>query len=710
DNLSDKESKMGQAFAAGIMKSFSWAGIKSKVAVSFIVTNIGKMLLIMGATSIGVSVVAVAFTSAGKFGYAINETKDVNRYEYAVDLVSPTNEGKMYHAVIQEDPSDPILIKQYNGKPTRTWMGMQIDNTANPQYGDIPTHSFMESNFSSHVKTIFQDWISYTHVPGFWGGIAYENTPLYGWGLKDPSGTASMNYLKGKVQFKALLNVELGGAGQPAKPWDINKQLMPKNQQNLANQDYLKYMKRLAELPKNKSDFGTLLKINNIDKLTPASEQSENWFETLNKLLSAHQQAIDSGKPIYKDLVRKIGHVLTEELTYSPGLSPQVRKSYIQAIVNGFKAGIYPFVLAYDQITMDVQDETYTSIRGEAKFNSSGEEKITSLSIKGINKDSKYIHAGSSNISALENYKGTNTPILINKYMEQFYGLSKGDTFDVDIKNTLDRYTNKTKQTKTMQVVGIVPSYANNEVITLRSIANHALNYDLKEGFNGVFSAEEAPASLTNVNLYSPSGLYPAFNTFNPDADNEYKRVLQAFLTTNAGTEGLPTSVKEFVTRYSNKIYQSTITDVQWARMDDFTFESINHLSSALIILVEVVALIIAIIFIIILGSIMIESNKRNISTLKVVGYRNGEIRNAFLKSLLPSLLFGILIAIPIVFAVLIGMQFAIMGFGAVLIPLSMLGWELLAAAIIVSLIFVWIFSASIHSLKGQSALEAFKE
>ena len=108
--------------------------------------------------------------------------------------------------------------------------------------------------------------------------------------------------------------------------------------------------------------------------------------------------------------------------------------------------------------------------------------------------------------------------------------------------------------------------------------------------------------------------------------------------------------------------------------MDDFTFTSINELSSSLIILVEGVALLIAIIFIIILGSIMLESNKRNISTLKVLGYRNSEIRNAFLKSLIPSLLFGILIAIPIVFAVLIGMQFAIMGFGAVLIPLSMLG------------------------------------
>ncbi|MCK5788703.1 MAG: hypothetical protein KAH32_06880 [Chlamydiia bacterium] len=74
----------------------------------------------MGATSIGVAVVAVAFTSAGKFGYAITETKDVNRYEYAVDLVSPTKEGGMYHSVIQEDPTKPKLVEQYKDKPTRT--------------------------------------------------------------------------------------------------------------------------------------------------------------------------------------------------------------------------------------------------------------------------------------------------------------------------------------------------------------------------------------------------------------------------------------------------------------------------------------------------------------------------------------------------------------------------------------------------------------
>ncbi|MCK5788701.1 MAG: hypothetical protein KAH32_06870 [Chlamydiia bacterium] len=392
-------------------------------------------------------------------------------------------------------------------------------------------------------------------------------------------------------------------------------------------------------------------------------------------MLVAHKRADNSNKQVDKDIANKLDAKLPKELTFNAGLFKKIRKSYKQAIVNGFKAGIYPFVLTYDQISMDVDDETYTSIRGEAKFTSHGKQKLTSLSIKGINEDSKYIHVGGSNINALKNYKGNNTPVLINKYMEQFYGLYKGDTFDVDVKNTLDRYTNTSKHTKKMLVVGVVPSYANNEVITLRNIANHTLGYDLKEGFNGVFSAEKTPSSLKNVNLYSPSGLYPAFNTFNPNTNNEYKEVIEAFLkTSNARAKGLPATVTEFVTRYSNKIYQSTITDVEWARMDDFTFKSINKLSSALIVLVEVVALIIAIIFIVILGSIMLESNKRNISTLKVVGYRNSEIRNAFLKSLLPSLIFGTLIAIPIVFAVLIGMQFAIMGFGAVLIPLSMLG------------------------------------
>ncbi|MCK5788840.1 MAG: hypothetical protein KAH32_07565 [Chlamydiia bacterium] len=77
----------------------------------------GKMLLIAGATAVGVSVVTVGLTSAGKFNTAITNTKDVNRYEFAVDLVSPTEEGGMYHAVIPSDPS--LLATKFKGKPTR---------------------------------------------------------------------------------------------------------------------------------------------------------------------------------------------------------------------------------------------------------------------------------------------------------------------------------------------------------------------------------------------------------------------------------------------------------------------------------------------------------------------------------------------------------------------------------------------------------------
>ncbi|MCK5788702.1 MAG: hypothetical protein KAH32_06875 [Chlamydiia bacterium] len=42
---------------------------------------------------------------------------------------------------------------------------------------------------------------------------------------------------------------------------------MPKNQQNLANADYLKYMQKIVDLPKNKTQFDTLDKIKSIDNL-----------------------------------------------------------------------------------------------------------------------------------------------------------------------------------------------------------------------------------------------------------------------------------------------------------------------------------------------------------------------------------------------------------------------------------------------------------
>ncbi|MCK5788838.1 MAG: hypothetical protein KAH32_07555 [Chlamydiia bacterium] len=254
-----------------------------------------------------------------------------------------------------------------------------------------------------------------------------------------------------------------------------------------------------------------------------------------------------------------------------------IRKSYKDAIVLGYKEGVYPFVLAYDQVTMDSEDETYTSLRGKASLASHKGDKVLDLSVKGINEDSRFIKIGSKNIRTLKAYKGTSVPVVVNQYMKRFYDLSVGSKFKLQVTNGLRRYSDKsTKVSKTIEVVGFVNSYSNNEIVSLRKTINKALGYDSKEGFNGIFSGAKEPIALRNVNLYSPSGLYPAFNTFNPDIPNEYKELVSTYLTSRAGkkmlyqsgaditsTPAYPTDVQTFVNMYSNHMYQSTISDVE---------------------------------------------------------------------------------------------------------------------------------------------------
>jgi ABC-type antimicrobial peptide transport system permease subunit len=108
--------------------------------------------------------------------------------------------------------------------------------------------------------------------------------------------------------------------------------------------------------------------------------------------------------------------------------------------------------------------------------------------------------------------------------------------------------------------------------------------------------------------------------------------------------------------------------------MSQYAFDSTLNLSVKIIIIIETLAILFSIIFIVIITMMIISDNKKFISTLKVMGYKIKTINKIFFKSIIPSFIIAIFVAIPFVFAILIGMKLAIINFGHVLIPLDMVG------------------------------------
>ncbi|MCR8613017.1 MAG: ABC transporter permease [Mycoplasma sp.] len=701
--LSNAESKFGQVISQRAIALFSKFGIKTKLVISFIFTNISKMLTILVATVGSVTAAAISLTSLGKFDYAVNETNKVNDYEYAINLATPTDEGGQYYATIPHDTNKlddvltPEIKRSYVGHPDRYKIGFATDDTIH--------NSKVDGSINK---------ISFIHSPSADDGIAGKDVQG-GWangGVTDAKLEQAINYLNHRVQTRALLDVKLGFAKLgSSNPWDIAKALMPSNQITAANKDFPLFLEKSLEKYKElKAEGKTTLDFTN-----------ETWYQDVENVVKYNS---DSNDPTAVTNFTNAERSLSEHIvgqTFNSGIVDSF-KNFVQLAMY---YDIYPFFIAYNQISMNVSDETYSYINFNSDLsNVEGVNSSVNLNIQGINVDSNYVHIGRDLQNKLENYSYSdrgNIPVVINKYVSSYYGLNVGSTINGSVMNTSNRYTLKREAKKQperkLEVVGIVNSYSGDQVYTLHSIANKVLGLNKTQGFNGVFSDSTAPYALKDVDLYSPSGLYPPFDTIPlNDPNNEYYQLIDTYLKSGANTGALSwlktatNPVQEFVNIYSKSPFEATISNVDWARMSHFTFQSINNLSSNLIAIAEGLSISIAIIFIVILGTMMVDSNKKNISVLKVLGYRDKEIRNIFIKSFLPSLIIGMLVAIPIVFATLFTMQIAIMSFGAVLIPLSMVGWEIITSAVIVMIAFIIIFVLSIRQLKNESVLNAFKD
>ena len=735
NNISGGKRNFASGISASILSKISWFGIKTKLSMSILINNIGKTFVIILVSAVSIAAMSTTFVMAGKFNYAVENTQHVNNYEFAIDLASPTKEGGQYIPTVFEDPKSQVNINKWNGRPTRYWSGMYKDaqdttgildpnklGYSTARMNGIPADFYgVHNKTGGAIQTAPGSYMkTFTHVPAGWDGIIASGAKAMVYWKQTGRLPEASFYLRNRVQNKVLLNAAMGNGivsvypGDPEQtiPWEINKMLMPLNQRVAAEESYYDFLDSMINIPLVKNMFDTQTKINNFDNPTRQVELSENWYNQVVKIVKKRKSG-SSISSLHEDEKRLAYAIVIFTVSGELILRPSFLKAYELAL----RAGIHPIQIAYNQVSLNLDDETYTSIRGESRFQDiNGNYHTDKLSVKGIYEGSKFLNVGSS-MDKVKKYKDNNIPVLVNRYMKKYYELKEGDVFSSTVTNSYDRYAAAgvghppiTKKVN-YEVVGFIDSYQGDEVVTLKSRANAVLGLDPIQGFNGVFSKHKSPEVLKNTNLYSNSGYYPAWATFDPnDPQDDTTDLLTKALTANYNPEVHEANVHDFAAKFTHSMYVSTIADVDWSNINRYTFKTMNNLSSKIIIFAESIALFIAAILIAIIGSFAISSNRRNIAMMKTLGYSNKEIRNVFLKSFLPPILIGALIAIPMVFAVLATISIVIMSFAAIYIPIAMLGWEILAAAVVIGIVFMGMFMFSINSMKSHSALEAFKE
>lgn len=457
------------------------------------------------------------------------------------------------------------------------------------------------------------------------------------------------HYLRNKIQTKALLDFSLSGIN----PWNVAEQLMPDNQINAANQNFSDLKQKAKDL---KISFNT----------------------------TSQQKVIDDFFNLVSD--ERVGEA------------------------------IKPYLITYDTIVTDADDEPYTYIESNMEL---AKQKIK-MNVTGLVNNSKMYNIPSDKIINLEKEWDDNShqqiPILINKYAAESYHLSKGSTFSFEVLNDVDRnFRSHQKHEEKYIVSDIINGYNDTDFITSQKIANEVVGAtkmnNNKSFFNGMFSRSEDSTLLSTLPLYSPSGFYFATDTI---VDNSaFSAWLEAALSNNIiwpFANDIASSKAEFIATYSNSPLQSMVNKVNWQKMDGVTFSSVSHLTSSMIDVIEGISISLSAIFMIIVISLVIHTNKKRIATLWTIGYRKREIINIFATTSFIPILVTLIVAIPISIGIIAGLRGFIMMFGHILIPFTLAIWIPFVVVSLVALVYWASTAISIRTLSNKAALEAFKE
>lgn len=660
--MAGASSKMSSYLSSRILGPLKFVGIKTKASMSLFITNISKMLLVFVSTTMAIITIAISISTIHKFDNAKASSVAATSYSYDVTFSAPTKEGGVLKAthlyelgLTDDQKKDDKTILDYLGKDTIT-----------------------DSRFT-------------TDLPLEKDTFMYPNA-------KDDNIKDSPYYLKHLIQAKSLLNIFAGysifGFRMGANPWDLAKKLMPENQMNIVNKQDTNFIEYSAKLSENE------------DYLPGKAKSILTKDKDGKYIIDQSQDLFSSKKPFLKDF-----------------------------FWNGFKAAYeqyrdigslknMPYFITYGSAIIGNNDETYTNVTGfTTKSNFRNNSNKHSFSIKGIKENSKYINLSESVKNALkENYDDVMNeklpiPVIVNRYFAAYYKVKKGDIIDYTVTNSANRFEKGTGDLTTkdvkLKVVGFQNSYNDQQVYTLQDYARVAMNWKPSDGgfaemFNGVFTKEKNPVIFNSLALYSLSGFYPGTDTISSNPNDPITKNISKEVQDNPPYPTI-TNINDYFATYKQSPYVA-FSNVNWKGAESFRFKTTSDLSSVLIIFIESITIFLSVLFIIIISVMMIEDNKKFISTLKVMGYRSREITRIFFGSFVPSFVLAIFVSAPIAFGVAELIRFAIMSFGSILIPLSLTWWTIFISfgiTFIGAMITYWL---STRSLKNTRMLQAFSQ
>lgn len=744
-----------------INRPFAYASIISRYRISIAFNFIWKLLILSIMSALAMSSIIFAMSINGKFDYAKNTTYASQKYNYAIDLYSPTNQGGQYipydsnyigqNGFVQSNEGINFIPNNMYDSEYKTTGNEEtdVDNSYNVLFGDRSSgkHNFNlsknyyqgpeDGNTGGQLMTAFgfPAYQSETYDKGTEKSFANVLYPNVGDGIGQQ---IDINYLKNRSMVQSFLNFSVGTGAMSTNPWKIAVSLMPENNKNI-------------------SDSKSESLINNAGLKAFDPDSSEKWhsFKNLFKLVfdapgwdpHFHYEFDES------NCLAPFGAGLTPEFLefehylYSPDF-----------VINGESASNLDYNLQYNQVPLDDDDdETYTYLSGTGVSNNIKDKDIR---IVGLKKQSKMISLLDKNNKDISDRIITTNPdyrpIIVNAFAAKKHNLKIGDNISINVKNKANRFDNILNSTKTddeitFKIVGINQTFQNEEYFVSQDLANNILelrnslgenpnfhnwyqNYleadktlsplaflgnvgdgiggvsDLKDlshidttdtiddnvtpyGFNGVFTKSKSGGMLNNgFYLYSPSGLYPAGDSWSSKDvngvmkwganleianetisnakydNNEYwntqdvnsiRRKIRDLYNAYQADPTNQDKFKSFTDKandltkllsdtFGNTAYRQTISNVIDKLGTQAIYDGLSNTVNDIEVVVLFCMTLLTSLIVILISNMLISDSKRLGAILKALGYSDISNLESFLSVYVPTILIGIIIAIPL--------------------------------------------------------------
>lgn len=724
--------------------------VRFRAAIAF--SSIWRLLVLSVMSALLMLSLTFSFAVLNKYDAAAKDSFAPRNYIYQMNLITPTVQGGQYYAVPYDYQGMTLKNNVYFNKTT--YDNNDIEN--NPQnYNYV---GYQNGAYANAAKD--PNLLRYMNVLGNYQLVSMnDNTDL----------NTQILYTKNKTSSKAFIDHYLGFGNLSTNPWALAESMMPPNNANYANKHYNDLFKNAY----NDKTSKLVIKLNNETTASEHTYAEAVTYFTKESDGNSSSSFLDGGYKLEIDENGAQIQVPTYrefDKTKTAGLA-SLKSEFLTFLYDLYSNPKYKndlYSINYNKLVINPTDEPYTYLDFNIKnINGENRDIIDNLSAIGISQNSlrldlKDTEGNNLNQRLMEtNYY----PIIINEFAKKKYSLNIGDKIDVEVSNSVDRYSRSlhgvsTKVTATFTIVGIASTYQGSEFFVSQYDANKILGleinnfkaitptspdmitntvqYDLKQerslptkeefitnrsGFNGIFTLDpNSLVEITNgVSLYSTSGLYPGIDKFSitPTLTRiiEYskngvnnKQIISSILGSADIANKSTNEIIQQISQIFGESTQFTIVSEATSRNALLSvFTSVTNTTSNIQNVVLSIIIIVSLIIVVIISGIIINDSIKLAAILKCLGLRDSKNAMTFLAVYFPVLLLGLLIAVP--FSYLINNIYVnvIFNFAGILLTIPMVWWHYILstfAIIIIFLLSYWIAWFKIHYMNLPKAIK----